>query len=83
MITCKRAAEIISQAEEVPLGRWRAFQLHFHLFFCAMCRRFRRQVHLLRRAGCACEEDAVLPKPTLSEEARERMKRALREQGGD
>ena len=82
MITCKRAAELISHAEEAPLGRWRAFQLRFHLFFCAMCRRFRRQVHLLHRAGCSCGE-AALPKPTLSDEARERMKRALREHSGD
>ena len=81
MITCKRAAELTSQAEETPLGWWRTFQLRFHLFFCAMCRRFRRQVLLFRKAGCACGDDAVQPKPTLSEEARERMKRAFREQG--
>jgi hypothetical protein len=81
VITCKRAAELISHAEEAPLGRWRAFQLRLHLLLCAMCGRFRRQVHLLRRAGCACDDAAAHPKPTLSEEARERMKRAIREQG--
>ena len=82
MITCKRAAELISQAEEVPLSRWRSFQLRLHLVCCTMCRRFRRQVNLLRRAGSVCGDDTSLPKPALSEEARERMKRALREQGG-
>ena len=82
MITCKRAAELISQAEEAPLGRWQSFLLRLHLLVCSMCRRFRRQVDLVRRAGSVCRDDASLARPTLSEEARERMKRAMREQGG-
>ena len=83
MISCKRASELISQAEEVPLGRWRTFQLRLHLLVCSMCRRFRRQVHLLQRASNACEDEIPSPKPTLSDEARERMKSALREHHGE
>ena len=51
---------------------------------CAMCRRFRRQMRLVQRAGRTADlpeampgqEDAALPAV-----ARERIKQALREQG--
>ena len=75
MITCKRAAELISRSEEAPLGWWGWLKMHCHLALCKTCARFRRQVRLLQRPGCKC--DAPFPQESLSEEARDRMKRAL------
>ncbi len=77
MITCKRAAELISRSEEAPPGWWVWLQLHSHLALCGMCARFRRKVHLLQRPGCECGEP--FPQERLTEEARDRMKRALQD----
>ena len=83
MISCKRAAELISLSQEEPL-RWRQrLALALHLCVCGMCRRFRGQMRLLERAGRA----APGPGPgapggvTLPPEVKERIKRALRDQG--
>jgi hypothetical protein len=83
MISCKRAAELISLSQEAPL-RWRQrLALALHLCVCGMCRRFRRQMGLLERAGRSApgtgpgaSADVALPA-----EAKERIKRALRGQG--
>jgi hypothetical protein len=79
MISCKRAAELISLSQEAPLGWRQRLALALHLCVCEMCRRFRRHVRLLERAGRAAPErpaDVALPP-----EAKERIKRALRDQG--
>jgi hypothetical protein len=83
MISCKRAAELISLSREAPLGWRRRLALAFHLSFCAMCRRFCRQTELLDRAARAAGSDsppaaASAEAASLPEAARERIKAALR-----
>jgi hypothetical protein len=85
MTPCKRAAELIALSLETPLTWRQRLALAFHLGVCDLCRRFRRQMRLVQQAGRAAD----LPEPTpgqediaLPEEARERIKRALREQSG-
>ena len=83
MIACKRAAQLIVQSLETPLTWRQRLALAWHLSICAMRRRFRRQMRLVQRAGRTADlpeampgqEDAALPA-----EARERIKRALRDQ---
>jgi hypothetical protein len=86
MITCKQAAELISQSLETPLGWRRRWALLLHLGVCDMCRRFRRHLRLVQRAGrLAGRPDpppGVAPDASLPEAARERLKRALRQRGG-
>ena len=85
MISCKRAAELISLSLETPLTWRQRLALAFHLAFCAMCRRFRRQSRLVQQAGPEAGRPEQLPgreKTTLSEEARQRIKKALRDRGG-
>jgi hypothetical protein len=85
MTPCKRAAELISLSLERPLSWRQRLALAFHLGFCDLCRRFRRQMRLLQRAGRAAGQGEPTPglaEAALPEEARERIKRALREQSG-
>jgi hypothetical protein len=79
MISCKRAAELISLSQEAPLPWRQRLALALHLAVCAMCRRFRRHLRLLERAGRAAPgpPDEV----TLPPEARDRIKCALRDRG--
>jgi hypothetical protein len=83
MIPCKRAAELISLSLETPLTWRQRLALSFHLAFCSMCRRFLRQSRLVQQAGPdADRRQEALGEAALSREARERIKRALRERGG-
>jgi hypothetical protein len=79
MISCKRAAELISLSQEGPLRWHQRLALALHLGVCEMCRRFRRHVRLLERAGRAAPERPA--GVALPPEAKERIKRALRDQG--
>lgn len=78
-ITCKGAAELISQSLDAPLSRWQRLALVIHLFICGPCGRFRRQSTLIQHAGQ--REPADLVGASLSETARERIKRSLRDEG--
>jgi len=79
MLTCKDASRLISEGQERQLRLRERWDLRLHLWICANCRRFERQIHLLRRAlrmlARRVETDAQ--GPDLSPEARERILAAL------
>jgi hypothetical protein len=86
MTACRRAARLISLSLETPLNWRQRLALAIHLLGCDLCRRFRRQMRLLQQAGPRAGQIEHLPdRPSagLSEEARQRIKRALRGQGPD
>ena len=51
MITCRRAAELISWALDTDLSLHRRAGLGFHTFVCGACRRFRRQLGAVDEAA--------------------------------
>lgn len=81
MLNCKEASHLISEREERPLGLRERWGLRLHLLICSYCRRFERQVALLRQAlrelGRRAEAEAAAV--DLSPEARERIRTALAE----
>ena len=77
MISCERAAELISLSLETPLNWRQRFALRFHLCLCSLCRRFRRQMVLLQRAGRAAD-DHVAMDTSLPQAARDRISAAFR-----
>lgn len=82
MITCRRAAELISRDVDDGLSWGQRLALGFHLVPCSLCRHFKRHVRLLdqasRRWASPGRAGGDLPRPVLSREARQRIKRALR-----
>jgi hypothetical protein len=54
LITCKRAAHLVSQREERPLGVVDHALLKLHLAWCVACARFERQIRFLRKAMGKC-----------------------------
>ena len=78
-LTCKDASRLMSEACERPLGIGERIGVRLHLWVCDNCRRFEQQLAVLRVAlkgiGQRAMEDA--PGPDLSEEARERIRRAM------
>jgi hypothetical protein len=47
-LTCDQAAELMSLAQEVTLSRPEQWALSFHLLICKLCRKYNRQLKLLR-----------------------------------
>ncbi len=80
MITCRRAAEWTSREVDAPLSAGRRFALGLHRFLCPKCRRFATQLAEVDLAVGETIRAAELGSTPLTDEARERMRRALREE---
>lgn len=84
MLACKDASHLISERQERRLSLGERWGLRVHLWMCVNCRRFATQIDLLRRAMRALSarlEDAEYG-PELSQEARQRIRKALAEREG-
>ena len=81
MMTCKDASHLISERQDRPLGFRERWSLRMHLWMCVNCRRFARQLALMRQAmrlpGWRAEDD--VQGADLTPEARERIRNTLAE----
>lgn len=78
--TCQQTVEKISQSMERKLTTREGINLKLHLWICAWCQWYLEQLHTIRDAARAKAESPDLTStsgPTLSSEARERIKRNL------
>lgn len=81
MLTCKEASHLVSQNQDRPLSFNERLGLRVHIWMCTNCRRFERQIGLMRRLlrqsvqRAETEETATLPA-----EAHERIRQAMEEQ---
>lgn len=50
MISCKEASELLSRAQDGPLGLRQKLALRLHLLLCGACARFAKQMDFLREA---------------------------------
>jgi hypothetical protein len=86
MLRCREVSKLVSESMErnLPLGT--RVQVRMHLMLCRFCAGFARQIRLLRRAARQSPERLAgapaSPEATLSQEARERIKAALRGKNG-
>jgi len=79
---CQQTVETISQSMERPLSTAETIKLKLHLWICVWCQWYLEQLKLIRdtsRAqGAAAPEQ--MTEATLSNEARERIRRRLTDQ---
>ena len=81
MFTCHDMTRLISQAQDGVLPRTTRWRMKLHFFLCVWCRRYRRQLGLLRRAFTRLPElDA--PEEKLPPNVKARLKEKLQERGG-
>lgn len=76
-VSCRRATELLSKSHDAPLTSRERLALRLHLLLCGWCRRYGRQIALVRDA---LRQDAATLEPrgpALSPAARERIRRAL------
>ncbi len=88
-LPCRDMMPLVSRSMDMELPRWERFAARLHLVYCKACRRYRRQLFMLRdglrrAADAAALSDAtgeaeVAAQPTLSPEARRRIEQALRD----
>ena len=77
--TCRRIVEQTSHAHEEPLPFHDRFRLQIHLGICTACRRYLRQIDLLRQACARSDEDfPATAGARLADVAKERLKQRLR-----
>jgi len=81
VLTCKEASKIVSESMERPLSLHERWSLRLHLWMCGNCRRFSRQMHLLRKTmrSWVHRQDEANQKSNLSPDARERIRKAIAE----
>ena len=86
-LPCEGMARLASESLDRDLEPVERIALGSHSLYCRACRRYGRQLHILRRAlqrlasriDNEPEDDLGLPGPGLPDEVRERIKRALEE----
>lgn len=83
MLTCRQATVLISDGQDRKLRLHERLGLRVHLWMCISCRRFNRQVRMMRRLLRAQTGPDLLdtPGPGLADEARERIRQAMAGQG--
>ena len=82
MLSCKDVTQLISESMDTSLPVGKRIGVRIHLLMCRFCARYERQLLLIRetlRRLVATEEEPGGPsRESLSVEARERIKRSLR-----
>lgn len=51
MLSCKESTRLLSEAQERSLTRWERVALRFHTLICSSCRRFGRQLAVIRESA--------------------------------
>jgi hypothetical protein len=81
-LPCDGITRLASESLDRDLSRLERFALRSHLLYCFACRRYSRQITLLkdamRRLSNRLESGEPLPGPGLPDEVRERIKHVLR-----
>ncbi len=80
--TCQQTVETISNSMERPLSLQDRFKVKLHLWICVWCQWYLEHLHLIRAAARAKGDQAVdvVSDVSLSDEARERIRRKLTNQ---
>jgi predicted anti-sigma-YlaC factor YlaD len=82
-LPCEGMSRLASESLDRDLDRLERIALRSHLLYCAACRRYLRQLEFLRTAfrklTAGIESEKPVAGPGLPDEARERIKHALKE----
>ncbi len=80
MPSCKEVSRLVSESMETKLPLRKRIGLWMHLSMCRLCRGFARQLRVIQAAAKQhgeSDDDTSLADATLSDDARERIRRAV------
>lgn len=83
MLSCKEVTDLASRALDMPIAWRQRFGMRMHLMFCRLCRRYVRHLRFLDRALKRARDEKLQCRSVrgrLSEQARERIRRALEDE---
>jgi hypothetical protein len=78
MFNCRRVSEKVSASLDGTLPWHHRMMIRFHMLMCTYCTDFRRQLRIIRKTG-RCESSSGKSEPVLSEQARERISKVLKD----
>jgi hypothetical protein len=82
MLSCKDVTQLISESMDTSLPIGKRIGVRVHLLMCKFCSRYERQLRLIRetvrRIVAMEEKPGEPPGEILSEEAKERIRKSLR-----
>jgi hypothetical protein len=82
MLPCRDVTQLISESMDTSLPIGKRIGVRVHLLMCKFCSRYERQLFLIRetvrRIAATEEKPGEPPGETLSEEAKERIRKFLR-----
>lgn len=78
--TCQQTVQTISESMERRLTTSEAIKLKLHLWICVWCQWYMEHLHLIRDTSQAAAAPEQMTSATLSNEARERIRRRLTNQ---
>lgn len=81
-LPCRDITALISRSRDTSLSRGERFSLRLHLMYCSACRRFEKQLRQIADAArelLGTDEAPPLAADRLSDQARERIRRAAAE----
>jgi len=78
MFSCKEISVLIAQSMDRRLSLWERTGVRFHLLMCHLCRRFQRQLFIIRDLLAERRRGSRGERPALSQKARERIRQRLR-----
>lgn len=79
LYTCREMSRLVSRSQEERPGLLTRIRMRFHWMMCKWCSRYRDQIHFLHRCCRGLGPDPGESAPGISPEARERIRRKLRE----
>ncbi|HFQ91671.1 MAG TPA: zf-HC2 domain-containing protein [Chromatiales bacterium] len=79
MLSCKEVSKLISLSQDRSLSPWERVSVRLHLLACKLCRRYRKQLIFLTRAGRRLRHPPHGLAYKLPDTARARMERVLAE----
>lgn len=82
MLSCKDVTRLISESMDTSLPIGKRIGVRFHLIICKWCARYERQLLLIRETvrhlASTVEKPGEASGETLSEEAKERIRKSLK-----
>jgi hypothetical protein len=83
LLECKEISKLVTHSLDEPLTLRQRLRVRWHLFVCVYCRRFQKQVFWIRKIlqgkSKPSFEMQELSEAHLSKDARERIKKVLKE----
>jgi len=78
MFSCKDVTRLVSESMDHSLPLGKRIGVRVHLLMCKFCARYERQLIVIREAVRHLAATVEKPGETLSEEAKERIRKSLR-----